>query len=214
MTSAFEYDYIDKLTTSYHGAKRTTLPTVYQNGIVFLSDGTGGLILDHLYLNTLSGLFDLTAAGSSTITGGLNIGDEEEIYAGISGSLLLFKTLVAGNNISLFSYPDRISISAFIDPGFEVMSTLTPANLNPLLETSELQIDSIGTTVVTLPNQTVPGFKKIIYVGRKTADGAIQVLIDLIGGTSLTFDKETQGVFLVSSDSGKWAVVSGGTHLI
>ena len=67
MTSEFEKHLLEKVTTFYHGFVRKSEPDIYQNGIVFMSDGSDGLILDHLYLKNLSGLFDLMGSGNGDV---------------------------------------------------------------------------------------------------------------------------------------------------
>ena len=67
MTSEFEKHLLERVTTFYHGVARKPEPDIYQNGIIFMSDGSGGLILDHLYLKNLSGLFDLMGGGNGDV---------------------------------------------------------------------------------------------------------------------------------------------------
>lgn len=202
--------FIDTLSVNLLGNNRKPEPIVTQGSVMFLSDGSGGLLLDHLYIKTTSGIFDLSAASAGSITGGLNTNVYNEVYKGVSGSLLEFRTIKAGSNVSIVQNSDYLEISAGV-PGYETL--LSSSLLISDVENTEIIIDTLGTVSGSIPNGSIIGQKKNVFISNILSSGTLLLSATLSNGSLFTFDTKGQSVLLIWNSLGSWSMLSGNVLL-
>jgi len=215
MLSPNEQHLLKKVTTEYHGFVQKPEPSIYQNGLLFLSDGSGGLILNHLYIKTTSGLFDLSGAAAGTITAGTNVGGYNEVYKGVNGSLLEFRTIRAGSGITISQTANYLEItSTAASSGYETLFSNTATVVNQNVENTELRINTAGITSINLPNQTTVGFKKTLFLSSISLIGSFEINLTCTNGTKIIFDTVGQSAQLIWNSIGSWSLIGGGAILV
>jgi hypothetical protein len=207
---SFEKHLFKLVTSSYSGFEIGPEPLITSNPILFTSDGSGGLILNHLYIKSSSGLIDLSAAGAGSITGGINVGGEDEIFKSVVGSLLQFRTLKAGTNISITQNTDDLEIAAAIITTYETILTSFTTVIDSTKDVTEIIIDTAGVSLSSLAVGTVIGQKKTIVISNISLAGSVEISLALSNGTKLTFDGVGQGVQLIWTSLSTWTNINGG----
>lgn len=210
--------YIHTLGVDYLGQYRKVEPAVTQGSTMFLSDGTGGLIIDHLYLKTPTTIVDLTGGGGGggTITGGTNLGAGSQVFANVLGANLQFRTLTAGPNITLTQNVNDIVITGTAGSSYnyyELITPVAPFAISTAFEYNEFDVTgAAGVVNLTLPNGTTLGQKMTLVIGQLDPGITINVALTLPGtlGTQVSFNALGQYMGLVWGNSSAWLPVSSG----
>lgn len=218
--SGFEKHWLKKLTTDYHGLTNVPEPIIDVNAIMFISDGTGGLVNDHFYIKSLTdGIIDVSAASvGAGITGGINVGSGDgDVFRNVSGTTMNLRTLVAGSNITITTNTDDITISSTgggTSDTSETITTSVSTAVDENIVNTFITIDTGGIVSGTLGNGSALGQKKSILIESISAGGKYRVTVTTLvsTGSILEFDQEGQSVNLKWSSSG-W-ILNGGSGAV
>lgn len=127
-------------------------------------------------LTTLCAILAQGGGGGGTVTNGQSLGSGEEVFAGLVGTVLTFKSLVAGPNIALTSDGDEITITGSGGGGGGTVTSVAVATANGFAGTVA---NPTITPVITLET-TVTGVLK----GDGTAISAAVAGTDYSDGTA------------------------------
>jgi len=122
-----------------------------------------------------------------TITAGENVGGGAQVYQAVSGTLLAFRTLLEGDNVTIVQTDDAITISATIVGGTGTVTSVEIAS-NDLAVTGgpittdgviELEIKDGAVTYAKMQSASADG----VVIGRRAGDGA--GVLEELSGTDL-----------------------------
>jgi len=127
----------------------TANPSLYAGNISGFG-GPGGKYTTHLLKDLAAGTnvtltpltHTITISADNTTYSASNLGTGEEIYAGVIGTDFQFKTLVAGNNVSLSSDSNAITVNS--NTGLTTMKILSSTTVNVPTGTHLVKFTAVG----------------------------------------------------------------------
>lgn len=152
---------------------------------------------------------------NTKIDGGINVGGGNEIFSGITGTDMNFRTLSGGSNTILTTIGDVVKIDVTLPSEVNTYVTGFTIDTNQLILTQN--DGTSGFTVDLSPyidntDNYVTGGTKVnnsVVFGRNDTNN----ILTLSGGTNITISEPTTGIFKFDSlDTNTNTFVSGGTY--
>lgn len=139
--------------------------------------------------------------GSSYVSNGASLGGET-VFAGKSGSILNFKGLVAGSNITLTPDADTITISSTGGGGTGITSGVTEQEFNAYTASTEQRLSGLEDDIVYISGKTDSKLSIASF-------NAFSAATHLIAGANITLTPGVGGITISSTGGGGGSGTTG-----